>query len=207
MDILIKKMYETSTMKALKHILTCGGMALLVTSCASSLTGSAPAGNMVSSSPTGSASASSAKPSSRERVIAERVFSLVNSERSRAGKRAMRGHHGLNWLAQKHSNYMGASSQAANHLGSQNRAQYAYLKYNIENLSELTYAVPAGSGDPASTAVAAWKNSASHRRHMLQSWDLTGIGVRAAPDGNTYVTMCLGAQLMGVPRSVQPIGW
>ncbi len=207
MDILIKKGYQTTTMKALKHILTCGGMALLATSCASSLTSPAAVGATVSSSPTQSAGASSAKPSSRERAIAERVFGLVNGERSRAGKRAMRGHHGLNSLAQKHSNYMGASSKAANHFGSQNRAQYAYLKYNIENLSEMTYAVPSGSSDPASTVVAAWKNSASHRRHMLQSWDLTGIGVRAAPDGNTYVTMCLGAQLMGVPRSVQPVGW
>ncbi len=194
-------------MKALVRILTCGVMALLVTSCASSLTSPAPVGAKASSSPSKSDGASSSKPSSRERAIAERVFSLVNSERSRAGKHAIRGHYGLNRLAQKHSNYMGASSKAANHLGSQNRAQYAYLRYNIENLSEMTYAVPSGSGDPASTAVAAWKNSASHRRHMLQSWDLTGIGVRAAPDGNTYVTMCLGAQLMGVPRSVQPIGW
>ncbi|MBT8036979.1 MAG: CAP domain-containing protein [Verrucomicrobiae bacterium] len=189
------------SMKALKYSLVSGGLALLVSSCTSNLA------SPVSSATVSSSSSSSSAPSSRERVIAERVFNLVNSERSRAGKRAMRGHRGLNTLAQKHSNYMGASSQSANHFGSENRAQYAYLKYNIENLSEMTYAAPAGTRDPALAAVTAWKSSASHRKHMLQTWDLTGIGVRVAPGGPTLVTMCVGAQLTGVPRSVQPIGW
>jgi len=186
-------------MKAIKHILTCGGIALVISSCASNL--SSPSSSRAKSS---SASSSS---SASERAIAERVFRLVNNERARAGKRALRGHQGLNYLAQKHSNQMGSTSHGvANHSGSQNRAQYAYLKYNIENLSEMTYAVPSGSGDPASVAVGAWKSSNQHSRHMLQSWDLTGIGVRVSA-GTTYVTMCMGAQLMSVPRSVQPIGW
>ncbi|MCP5535461.1 MAG: hypothetical protein H7A51_04405 [Akkermansiaceae bacterium] len=182
-------------MKSIKHIVMCGGVALVLSSCASKL-GTPPA------SPSAPASVSS-----RERAIAERLFSLVNNERVRAGKRAMRGHSGLNLLAQNHSNQMSSSSRDANHLGSQNRAQYAYLKYSIENLSEMTYAVPAGSADPAAVAVAAWKRSAEHSRHMLQAWDLTGIGVKSAPNGNTYVTMCMGAQPMGVPRGVQPVGW
>ena len=59
------------------------------------------------------------------------------------------------------------------------------LKYNTENLSEMTHAVPAGTGDPAASAVAAWKNSASQHRHMFQSWDLTGMGVCVAPGGTT----------------------
>ena len=119
----------------------------------------------------------------------------------------MRGHNGLNMLAQKHSNQMSAQAQSAHHLGSQNRAQYAYLKYNIENLSEMTYAAPAGTRDPAAGALAAWKNSASHSRHMLQAWDLTGIGVSSSSNGRVYVTICMGARPMGVPRSVQPVGW
>lgn len=188
-------------MNALKHILTCGGVALLLSSCASNLSTST-----VSSSVPSSVSVP-------ERAIADRVYGLVNSERSRAGKKALRGHNGLNKLAQKHSIQMGATSQIgatsqnANHLGSENRAQYAYLKHNIENLSEMTYAVPAGTSDPAAAAVSAWKNSAEHGRHMLQDWDLTGIGVRSSSNGKTYVTMCMGAQAIGVPRSITPVGW
>jgi len=145
--------------------------------------------------------------SSSERGIAERVYSLVNRERVREGRSSLRGHGGLNVLAQKHSEYLSSNTMNANHLGSENRAQYAYLKYNIENLSEMTYAVPSGSGDPAAVAVSAWANSSSHRKHMLQSWDLTGVGVKKAPSGVTYVTMCVGARPMGVPRGIQPIGW
>lgn len=186
-------------MKAVKHILTCGGIALVASSCASDQSGPL-------SSKAKTATASSLA-SASERDVAEQVFRLVNNERERAGKRAMRGHQGLNSLAQKHSNQMSSTSHgAANHSGSQNRAQYAYLKYNIENLSEMTYAVPSGTGDPASVAVAAWKSSSQHSRLMLQSWDLTGIGVSIS-DGTTYVTMCIGAQFMGVPRSVRSGGW
>ena len=61
--------------------------------------------------------------------------------------------------------------------------------------------------DPALVAVEAWKSSPSHRNHMLQSWDLTGIGVESSPDGETYITICMGAQPMGTPRSIRPIGW
>ena len=172
-----------------------GFVALSFSSCASNL-----------SSPV-KASSIPASVSSDERSIAENVYSLVNQERARAGKSAMRGHGGLNTLAQKHSDHMGSTFRDANHFGSENRAQYAYLKYNIENLSEMTYAVPSGSGDAAEAAVAAWKSSVGHHRHMLQSWDLTGVGVKISSDGTTYVTICLGARPTGVPRSIQPVGW
>ncbi len=199
MDIVKQWAYRHASMKVIKLILVSGAVTLLVSSCASNL------GN-----PSTRTSAHSSAPravSSHDRAIAERVFRLVNAERARAGKRAMRGHGGLNVLAQKHSNQMAKRSQDANHMGSQNRAQYAYLKYNIENLSEMTYAVPAGTGDPAAVAVSAWKASPTHYKHMLQSWDLTGIGVASGANGVTYVTMCMGARPMGVPRSVLPVGW
>lgn len=102
---------------------------------------------------------------------------------------------------------MAKRQQEASHFGSHNRSQYAYLKYNVENMSEMTYAVPVGAGDPATVAVNAWKNSREHKRHMLQSWDVTGIGVKKGGNGTTYITMCVGAQPSGVPRSVKPIGW
>ena len=181
-------------MNRLMNIIAGGLVALSFSSCASNL-----------SSPV-KASSISASVSSEERSIAENVYSLVNQERARAGKSAMRGHGGLNKLAQMHSDYMGSVSRKANHFGSQNRAQYAYLKYNIQNLSEMTYAVPSGSGNAASAAVSAWKSRAGHHKHMLQSWDLTGVGVKMTSDGTTYVTICMGARPSGMPRSTQPIG-
>lgn len=171
------------------------GVALSLSSCASYL-----------SSPN-RASTTTISASSAERGIAERVYGLVNQERTRAGKSVLLGHGGLNRLAQRHSDHMGSMSQGANHLGSQNRAHYADLKYNIDNLSEMTFEAPSGSGDPAAAAVAAWKRSSQHRRHMLQSWSLTGIGVKEASNGSTYVTICMGARGKAVPRSIQPIGW
>lgn len=182
-------------MNKLTNIIVGGATALFFSSCVSNLTSP----NQATSVP--------ASVSSEERSIGERIYSLVNEERVRAGKRAMRGHSGLNLLAQKHSDHMGSAFQDVNHFGSQNRAQYAYLKYSIENLSEMTYAVSSDSPDPAAETVEAWMSSASHHRHMLQSWHLTGIGVKTAADGNTYITMCVGAQPGGVPRSIQPVGW
>ena len=170
-------------------------LSLLLASCASNLT----VPNKPSSAPLSI--------TDNERAIAERVYALINGERELAGKKAMRGHYGLNILAQKHSLYMGSTLSNANHFGSENRAQYAYLKYNIENLSEMTYVVYGGSNDPATDAVEAWKGSPSHMRHMLQSWDLTGVGVEEASTGDIYITICMGAQLIGAPRGVLPIGW
>ena len=129
-------------MKAVKHILTCGVIALVASSCASDQSGP--------SSLKAKTSSASSLASTSERGVAERVFSLVNNERDRAGKRVMRGHQGLNHLAQKHSN--------------------------------------------------------QHSRQMLQSWDFTGIGVSIS-GGTTYVTMCMGARFMNVPRSVRPVRW
>ena len=61
-------------------------MAILVSSCVSNLT-------------TSDNSLSSPVPvSADERVIAERVYALVNNEREVAGKKMLRGHHGLNHL-------------------------------------------------------------------------------------------------------------
>ena len=182
-------------MNKLTNIIISGGVALFFSSCASNLTSP----NQATSIPT--------SVSSEERGIAERVYALVNEERARAGKRALRGHGGLNTLAQKHSDHMGSSLGDVNHYGSENRAQYAYLKHSIENLSEMTYAVPSDSEDPAAETVAAWKSSVRHQKHMLQSWHHTGIGVKRGSDGNTYITMCMGAQPMGTPRSIQPVGW
>ncbi len=182
-------------MNKLFTLTTASILSLFLASCASNLT--------VPNQP----SSAALSVSDDERAIAERVYALVNGQRVTNGKRTMRGHYGLNVLAQKHSLYMGSTLSMANHFGSENRAQYAYLKYGIENLSEMTYVVYGGSSDPAADAVGAWKASPDHVKHMLQSWDLTGVGVEKAPTGDVYITICMGAQPLGAPRSIRPIGW
>ena len=182
-------------MNKLFTLTTAAAMTLFFSSCVSNL-----------SAPNRPSSAAPAV-SPAERVIAERVYALINNEREAAGKKMMLGHYGLNSLAQRHSLYMGSTLSDANHFGSENRAQYAYLKYNIENLSEMTYVVYGGSEDPAAEAVEAWINTPSYRKYMLQSWDLTGVGVETLSGGETYITMCMGAQPLGAPRSISPLGW
>ena len=71
----------------------------------------------------------------------------------------------------------------------------------------MTYVVYGESGDPAAEAVEAWVNTPSYRMQMLQSWDLTGVGVETLSTGETYITMCMGAQPLGAPRSISPLGW
>ena len=170
-------------------------LSLFLASCASNLT--------VPNKP----SSAALSVSDDERAIAERVFALVNAEREAAGVKLLRGHYGLNLLAQKHSLFMGSTLSDANYFGSENRAQYADLKYGIENLSEMTYVVYGGSGDPAADAVEAWKSSPNHVVHIIQSWDLTGVGVEMVSTGDIYITICMGAQPLGVPRAIRPIGW
>lgn len=135
------------------------------------------------------------------------MFSLLNAQRAKVGKKPLRGHRGLNQLAQKQADYLSrnAKNGQASTFGSVNRAQYAYLRFNLENVTELANAT--SSGDVASDTVNAWMGSAEHRRTVLQSWNNVGIGVSKGPYGRTYVTMLLGVSTTGVPRSVTPIGW
>lgn len=177
-------------------------MVLLSASCASDLTTTTQVNTNKKSAPVGM--------SSSERQIAERVYSMVNSTRKQAGKRKMSGHVGLNTLAQKHSADLARRKATVNarHFGSGNRAQYAQSRYNIEGTSEMVYTVPAGDGDPASYAVSAWKTTPRNYAHMIKPWDYTGVGVKRASSGDTYVTIMMGARASSnVPRSVLPIGW
>ena len=171
------------------------------------------------SAPSRPSSAGSAV-SPAERVIAERVYALINNEREAAGEKKLMGHQGLNSLVQKHTVYAASKMMSQtnslfvastlggmNNFGSKNRAQYAYLKYSIENLTEMNHVIFADSEDPAAEAVDAWMSSPSHRNLILQSWDLVGIGVDTVSSGEIYITICVGAQPLGAPRSVRPIGW
>lgn len=193
-------MYPRDTMNTVKHTLTCAGLALIVTSCSSNLAPSSGSSQSVSSAP---ASANSA-----ERAIAQRVYSLVNNRRARAGKRALTGNSGLNAMAQKHSQRLSNGYVESGFSAAHSRSQYAYLKHSVENMNELTYKVPAGVSDPAARAVAVWTHThGDEKSHILQAWHVVGVGVKKAADGSTQIVMCLGAQPSGVPRSVRPIGW
>lgn len=178
-------------MHSIKSILTWAGAAFsaLLVSCSSS-----------------SQLTQTAVPSSSERVIAERVFKLVNDERSKMGEKSLRGSRQLNAMAQGHSEFQAQSALTggkSSDFGSQNRSQYAYLKYGIENLSEVYATVSASASDPAATAVRAWMSKAEHRRHFKQQWELTGVGVHRS-NGKYYISMMTGIRPGGVPRSMRP---
>lgn len=147
------------------------------------------------------------KATASERAVGERIFSLLNAERVKVGKKALRGHRGLNELAQKQANYLSknAKNGKASTFGSNNRAYYAKLRFNVENVTELATAT--SSENTASEASVAWMSSPEHRRTLLQSWSHTGIGVSRGAGGSTYITMLLGVTNTAVPRSVTPVGW
>ena len=188
----IMKYYRT-------NILLLGALAFSLASCTNNLTTS----NATSQSVNKGSSTST--PSNR--AVGERVYSLVNAKRAQAGKKALRGNSGLNSLAQKQANYLAQNAKLgkASTLGSHNRAQYALLRYNVENVTEITNST--SSDNAASETVAEWMNSSEHRRTLLQSWSHTGIGSSRGPDGRTYITMLVGVNSSGVPRSVTPVGW
>ncbi|BDS05224.1 hypothetical protein NT6N_02640 [Oceaniferula spumae] len=179
-------------MKAITRLLSCCSVALLVSSCASNLA---------------ETTKPASKPSSNERAVAERIFSMINADRAQSGMKPLRGNSGLNRLAQKQADFMsrGATNGQASTMGSNNRAQYASLRLNIENVTELANST--SSGNAASAIVQSWKGSPEHNRTLRQTWNTTGIGVSVGRDGKTYVTMLLGVSGTGVPRSVTPIGW
>lgn len=137
--------------------------------------------------------------------MAERVFSLVNAERAKAGKKPLKGSRVLNSMAQSHSEFQ-ASSHLTNgkpsSFGAHNRAQYAYLKHGIENLGEIDSAISTKHADPARVVVNSWMQRTEHNRHLKQTWDLTGIGVERS-NGKYYITMMVGVRSGGVPRSVR----
>lgn len=184
-------------MKTTRTLFACAVTAFSVASCSTNLT----------SADSGAKPTSSARASSGERAAGERIFSLINARRVKAGKRPLRGHSGLNRLAQKQADFLSRNAKdgQASTFGSVNRAQYAYLRFNVENVTELANATSAD--DAAADTVSAWINSGEHRRTMMQSWNNVGIGVSKGAYGRTYVTMLLGVTTTGVPRSVTPIGW
>lgn len=178
-------------MKKIKPILTWAGgaLTLLLFSCS-------PSSNLTQAT----------APTSQEQAIAERVFTLVNAERVKAGKKEVRGSMSLNAMAQGHSKFQatsGLTQGKSSDFGSVNRAQYAYLKYGIANMGEIYSAVPASTSDPAKAAVNAWVKRVEHNRHLKQTWDLTGIGVYKG-NGKYYITMMVGVRSGGVPRSMRP---
>jgi len=180
-------------MNLIKSLVLSAGTALLITSCAQT------SNNPANTSPA----------TSQERAIANRVFQLVNNERAKRGKKPLKGNRVLNNMAQKHSKFQASSSLTdgkPSHFGTQNRAQYAYLKHGIENLGEIIYVLPASNSDPAATTVRVWEQSVEHSRHLNSSWDLAGIGVYKTPT-NVYFTMLVGVRPGGVPRSMQPRAW
>ena len=91
-------------MKALKVIPALSIASTLLVSCSSNLTSGS------------SAVKPTAKPqkttsSSGTRAVAESIFSRINAERAKVGKKPLTGNRGLNQLAQKQANYISQNSK------------------------------------------------------------------------------------------------
>ena len=153
-----------------------------------------------------SSSSSVAAPTSQEQAIAKRVFKLVNEERAKVGKPALRGSSALNSLAQKNSNAQGRGDLIdvkAKKLDAENRVRYAYLKHGIRITGELIYNTSSSNSDPAASAVRLWKKGVINRGYLTESWGTVGIGAYKDADGDIFLTMLVGHQPGGVPRGMQ----
>ena len=114
--------------------------------------------------------------STDERAIAERVFSLVNATRAKAGKRALRGHSGLIAFAQKQSKSL-SKRRSTSTAGMLSRVYYAHLRHSVDGMREFTYRASAGTSGPAGKAVASWSHGSGKRGQLLQGWHVIGVGV------------------------------
>jgi uncharacterized protein YkwD len=123
----------------------------------------------------------------------QRVFEIVNAERSRRGLAPMKMNSKLNQAAQLHSQDQ-AARQTMSHVGSDgsrggeriSRTGYVWRSWG-EN-------VAAGYGT-AESVMAAWMNSPGHRANILSGNTEIGLGLAFASNGVPYWT-----QVFATPR-------
>ena len=63
----------------------------------------------------------------------------------------------------------------------------------IQRLTENIARIRSRRADPASMAVSRWLESPVHRGHIEARFDLTGVGVVRAADGDLYFTQLFAA--------------
>ena len=124
-----------------------------------------------------------------ERAIAREVFVRVNDERAERGMAPLRWNHELTRLGRSWSEHLAAIGHLEHRdinelLGSEGLEEFAALG---ENIFRSTGPVPAGE------IHVGWMRSDGHRRNVLQpGFNVIGIGVVCAPDGEVYATQEFG---------------
>lgn len=123
--------------------------------------------------------------------IEERVFALINTERSKHGLTELEWSESLAAVARLHSQDM-ANGKFFSHRGSNgsmvddraDRLGLGTWKSIGENIAYMR-----GYEDPAALAVAKWLESTAHRKNLLgPNWKESAVGVAMTEDGTYYLT-------------------
>ena len=108
-------------------------------------------------------------------------------------------HPGLDRLAQNHVDFLkanrgkfGLHGRNVSHDGFEARAMIAREKYGIAIVSENVAAGGQGMPKPENVLLEVLLDSASHRHHLMESWQFTGVGVSVADDGMVFAAQMFG---------------
>lgn len=121
-------------------------------------------------------------------AMARDVFERINRRRESVGLRPLVWDATLAYLAAEHSNEMAAGRRPFGHDGFEARMAAARSAIPVargsENVGRNTY--PAGQSVAA--AVTGWIESPGHRQNLEGNFQLTGVGVARAPNGEYFLT-------------------
>lgn len=124
--------------------------------------------------------------------LSDQIYRDVNSYRASKGKPSLERHTGLDYMAQKHCDYLvsrlkgsGLDSSSINHHGFEGRSLAARHAYQIHKLGEN---VVAGSNPSSRYLVDLWIGSKKHDFNMLNSWTYTGVATAKTLDGSVIST-------------------
>lgn len=131
--------------------------------------------------------------------LGDRLHRVVNEQREREGSVPLPRHPGLDRLAQNHVDFLkanrgkfGLHGRNVSHDGFEARAMIAREKYGIAIVSENVAAGGQGMPKPENVLLEVLLDSASHRHHLMESWQFTGVGVSVADDGMVFAAQMFG---------------
>ncbi|MEM9079207.1 MAG: CAP domain-containing protein [Verrucomicrobiota bacterium] len=150
------------------------------------------------------------------RGLAAEIRREVNVYRQTQGLNALKGHSGLDKLAQQHANYMrdnagkfGLEGKLISHFGFEGRALVARKKYQINELSENVIASSKmGQGeDLAGKFLSGWLRSSNHRHQIHSKWSTTGVGVAYDAHGRVFAVQLFGSPVSQINTIGAPTTW
>jgi uncharacterized protein YkwD len=141
------------------------------------------------SSKTGVASASTATVAVTDdedyEKLQQDILSLINTYRKKKGKPPLASNDDIAREAAKHSTGMAKGSVPFGHTGFNERSSRLLKKISGMNASAENVAY---GYESAEEVVNGWINSAGHRKNIEGNYNLTGIGIAKAKNGQIYYT-------------------